>query len=66
VGIRTAREQLGRVFFQRCFYLFALLLALVAGVPFVEPTPTGRLVIGGINAFLVVATVATVGRTAIR
>ena len=63
MAIRNAREQLGRVFFQRCFYLFVLLLALVAVVPFIEPTPSGRLLIGGINAFLVVATVATVGRT---
>ena len=63
MGIRVAREKLGRIFFQRCFYLFALLLALVAGVPFVEPTPAGRLLIGGVNAFLVVATVAAVGRT---
>ena len=63
MAIRNAREQLGRVFFQRCFYLFVLLLALVAVVPFIEPTPSGRLLIGGINVFLVVATVATVGRT---
>jgi hypothetical protein len=63
MAIRIAREQLGRVFFQRCFYLFAVLLALVAGVPFVPQSPTGRLVIGGINVFLVVATVAAVGRT---
>jgi Ion channel len=63
MAIRIAREQLGRVFFQRCFYLFAALLVLVAGAPFVPATLTGRLVVGGINAFLVVATVATVGRT---
>ena len=56
-------DQLGRVFFQRCFWLFVLLLTLVAVVPFVEPTPMGRLLIAGINAFLVVATVAAVGRT---
>ena len=63
MAIGTAREKLGRVFYQRCFYLFVLLLALIAVVPFIEPTPGGRLVIGGINAFLVVATVAAVGRT---
>ena len=65
VAIRTAREKLGRVFFQRCFWLFLLLLALVAVVPFIEPTPSGRLAVGAINIFLVVATVATVGRTAL-
>jgi hypothetical protein len=63
LAIRVAREQLGRVFFQRCFYLFVVLLALIAVVPFVPPTPLGRYVVAGINAFVVVATVAAVGRT---
>jgi len=63
MAIDVAREKLGRVFFQRCFYLFILLLALIAIVPFVPPTIFGRLVVGGINAFLVIATVAAVGRT---
>jgi hypothetical protein len=63
MAIRYARQKLGKVFYQRCFYLFILLLAFIAGVPFVPPTPIGRLLVGGINAFLVLATVATVGRT---
>jgi len=63
MAIDVAREKLGRVFFQRCFYLFILLLALIAIVPFVPTTTLGRLVVGGINAFLVIATVAAVGRT---
>jgi hypothetical protein len=63
MAIRQARDALGRVFFQRCFYLFVVLLALVAVVPFVEPTANGRLVIGLANAFVVVATVAAVGRS---
>jgi hypothetical protein len=63
MAIRSARDRLGRVFNQRCFYLFALLLALIAVVPFIEPTPGGRILVAGINAFLVVATVAAVGRT---
>jgi len=63
MAIRRARETLGRIFFQRCFYLFVLLLALIAIAPFVEPTPRGRLVIGLINGFVVVATVAAVGRS---
>jgi len=29
VSIRSARDQLGRVFTQRCFYLFVVLLALI-------------------------------------
>ena len=63
MAIRSAREKLGRVFFQRCFWLFMMLMVLIAVVPFVPLTPSGRLLIGGINTFLVVATVATVGRT---
>ncbi len=63
MAIRVAREQLGRVFTQRCFYLFILLIALIGVVPFVEPTPTGRLVINAIHMFIMVAAVAAVGRT---
>ncbi len=63
MAIRIARDALGKVFFQRCFWLFVLLLALIAVVPFVEPTPRGRVVVNAINAFVVIATVAAVGRT---
>ncbi len=63
MAIRQAREQLGRVFTQRCFYLFAVLLALIGVVPFVDPTPIGRLVINSIHMFIMVAAVAAVGRT---
>ena len=63
MAIRQAREQLGRVFTQRCFYLFVVLLALVGIVPFVEPTPSGRLAISAINLFIMIAAVAAVGRT---
>ena len=45
MAIKVAREQLGRVFGQRCFYLFVVLLALVGVVPFVEPTQFGRLAV---------------------
>ena len=63
MAINVARETLGRVFGQRCFYLFVVLLALVGAVPFVEPTPFGRVVVNGVNLFVIVATVAAVGRT---
>jgi hypothetical protein len=63
MAIRRARETLGRILFQRCLYLFAVLLAMIAIVPFVESTPQGRLVIGLINAFVVIAAVAAVGRS---
>jgi uncharacterized membrane protein len=63
MAIRQAREQLGRVFTQRCFYLFVVLLALVGVVPFVEPTPTGRLAVSAVNLLIMIAAVAAVGRT---
>ncbi|MEO8674673.1 MAG: potassium channel family protein [Casimicrobiaceae bacterium] len=63
MAIRSARDALGRVFFQRCFYLFVLLLVLIAGMPFVEPTAHGRLLINLVGASVVVSTVAAVGRS---
>ncbi len=63
MAIRTARDVLSRVFYQRCFYLFVLLLAFITVVPFFPVTTAGRLATNWINAFLVVATVAAVGRT---
>jgi hypothetical protein len=55
MSIRVAREQIGRLFTQRFFYLFIVLLTLVVGVPFVEPTNTGRLAISAVNALVVIA-----------
>jgi Ion channel len=63
MAIRKARDQLGRVFTQRCFYLFFVMLALVVAVPFVEPTPAGRLAVSALNVFIMIAVVAAVGRT---
>src|SRR5512147_2166440 len=57
------RAAIGRVFFQRCFYLFAVLVVLIGAVPFVEPTALGRAFIVGVNAFVLIAAVAAVGRT---
>ncbi len=59
--ITTARAALGRIFFQRCFYLFIALLLLVAAAPLIEGTPSGRLTLNVVNLLVVVAAVATVG-----
>jgi hypothetical protein len=61
--IKGAGRALGYIFYQRCFYLFLVLMSFIAAVPFIDPTPLGRIAIIGVNAFLVVATVASVGRT---
>jgi len=63
MALEIARTALGRVFFQRCFYLFAALLILVTVVPFLEPTQRGRIAVNLANVFVVVAAVAAVGRT---
>ena len=47
--IGRARETVGRVFFERCFYLFIVILVLVAVAPLVEPTPTSRLMFNAVN-----------------
>ena len=63
MAINVARETLGRVFGQRCFYLFIVLLAMIGVVPFIEPTTFGRTLANLANLFVIVATVAAVGRT---
>ena len=63
MAIRATRDALSRIFTQRCFWLFAALLALIAAVSFVPPSDHGRLVLNAINMFVLIATVAAVGRT---
>lgn len=63
MAIRAAQQLLGRIFTQRCFYLFVVLLAVDAIVPFVEPGPEGRFAVGVLNCLVVVCAVAAVGRT---
>lgn len=61
--IRGVGRALGGIFYQRCFYLFLMLMSFIAAVSFIDPTPQGRIAIASANAFLVVATVTSVGRT---
>jgi hypothetical protein len=63
MAIRKAQELLGRIFFQRCFYLFVLLLAFDVVVPFTNPGALGKFAINGLNCLIVVSAVAAVGRT---
>jgi hypothetical protein len=65
MAIGVARAAIGRIFFQRCFWLFVAVLALVAGAPLIEATPGGRLALNVVNLLIVVAAVAAVGRTPI-
>ena len=63
MGIGTTRDALSRIFFQRCFWLFAVLLVLIGAVSFVPATDHGRLVVNFASIFVLIATVAAVGRT---
>lgn len=63
-SIEFPRAALRRLFLQRCFLLFTLLLALVTVSPFMEGARGGYL-LAGFNAFIVLAAAATVGRTAL-
>ena len=62
-SISATREALGRLFFRRCFYLFVTLLALIALAPFIEAERGGFLVRNVINALVILAAVAAVGRS---
>lgn len=63
MAIRSARDALSRIFFQRCFYLFAVLVTLFVLSPLVPESADGRFVANLVNTFVVIATVAAVGRT---
>jgi len=61
--IGRARTTLAQVFYQRCFYLFIAMLALVMAMLVLEPTTRGRILLNGCNLLVVVAAVAAIGRT---
>lgn len=63
MGMGATRDALSRIFYQRCFWLFVVLVALIGAVSFVPGNDQGRLVLNGVNMFLLIATVAAVGRT---
>src|SRR3954454_16443380 len=61
--VKKRAAAVSRIFSQRCFWLFSVLLVLIAAVSFVPATDYGRLVVNSINMFLLIATVAAVGRS---
>lgn len=62
-GLGATRDALRQLFFQRCFYLFATLLAMIVLAPFIEGTHGGVLTRNAINVFVVLSAVAAVGRS---
>jgi hypothetical protein len=65
MALSFARNRIGRLFTQRCFYLLVALLVLVAVAPVLLETERGRIVTNGINLFILIAAVAAVGRTTV-
>jgi hypothetical protein len=63
-SIEIPRAALRRLFFQRCFYLFVVLLALIGVSPFMEGA-RGTYLLAAFNAFVVLAAAAALGRTAL-
>ena len=53
----------GRVFTQRCFYLFVSLVVLIAAASFIGETFHARFIVSGIQVLVLIAAVAAVGRT---
>jgi len=62
--VSATRDAQSRIFYQRCFWLFGVLVLLIGAVSFVPATDHGRLALNGVNMFVLIATVAAVGRTA--
>jgi hypothetical protein len=62
-GLGVTRDALRKLFFQRCFYLFTTLLAMIVLAPFIEDTHAGVLTRNLINVFVVLSAVAAVGRS---
>ncbi|MFL6583389.1 MAG: potassium channel family protein [Chthoniobacterales bacterium] len=63
MSIGATRGTLPHIFYQRCFWLFVVLMVLIGAVSFVPANDHGRLVLNGVNMFLLIATVAAVGRS---
>ena len=59
-GLGASREALRQLFFQRCFYLFTTLLAMILLAPFIEGEHGGVLARNVINLFVVLSAVAAV------
>jgi len=57
------RVTLGRLFAQRCFYLFLAQIAVLALVPVAFATPRGQALLNMADAVILLAATAAVGRT---
>ncbi len=63
MAIAQVHAAFGRIFYQRCFYLFVSLVVLIVAAPHVTETLRGRLVMQVVLLLVMLAIVAMVGRT---
>jgi len=63
--IHRIKSSFARIFWQRCFYLFMSILALVVVAPFLTETLHGRVLVQATEVLVLIASVAAVGRTTI-
>jgi ion channel len=59
----TLKVRVTQVLEQRCFFLFLALLALLIGVPFLNETSQGRIILTLLNVTIMLSAVAAVGRS---
>ncbi len=57
------KTSFARIFFQRCFYLFVSLIALMVAAPFLADTVHGRLLVHAIQVLVLLSAMAAAGRT---
>jgi hypothetical protein len=61
MSIGATRDALSHILYQRCFWLFVVLIVLIGAVSFVPANDHGRLYLNGVSMFLLIATVAAFG-----
>jgi hypothetical protein len=64
MAVGRLQTVLGRIFYQRCFYLFASILALIAVAPYLADTQRGNVILIVMQMFVLIAAIASLGRSA--
>ena len=64
-ALARARVTLGRLFAQRCFFLFLAQLAVIAVAPIAFRTERGQVLLNLVDAIILLAAAAAVGRTTV-
>lgn len=64
MAIGRIQSALGRVFYQRCFYLFASIVTLIAVAPYLVDTERGQVILSIMQMMMLIAAIASLGRSA--